>query len=244
MITFFKKILPKHLFNKIVTQFIFSYIFLVSLSIALVGFLLLTETNNFIKKSVSENQLEIARRSAERIYYFVHNTFNNLLYAATTNEINEMQPFRQQRILDELQINNDFYRKIFIVDTTGCIISTTEIGAKNTRFEETEIYNSASQVSQYISPVNIKGDRLVITISRRIMQFDRYVGILAAEVDISFTWELVDSLSYNVPGGLVFIVSDKGKVIAHPNRTLIYNNEDFSDLPFMEHLLSYNEGTH
>jgi len=243
MITFLKKILPKNIFNKIVSQFIFSYVFLVSLSIVFVGFFLITETNNFIKKSVSENQLEIARRSAKEIYYFVHNTFDILSYATTTNEINEMQPFKQQRILDELQINNKFYRKIFVVDTTGSIISTTEIGVKDTLYKETEIYNSASQLSQYISPVNIKDKRPVITVARRIMQFERKVGILAAEVDVSFIWELVDSLSYNVPGGLVFIVSDKGKVIAHPNRILVYNNEDFSGLPFMGHLLSYNEGT-
>lgn len=243
MITFLKKILQKRIFNKIVAQFIFSYVFLVSISIVSVGFLLITEINNFIKKSVSENQLEIARRSAKEIYYFVHNTFDILSYATTTDEINEMQPFKQQRILDELQINNDFYRKIFVVDTTGSIISTTEIGIKDTLYKETEIYNNASRVRQYISPVNIKDERLVITVSRRIMQFERKVGILAAEVDVSFIWELVDSLSYNVQGGQMFIVSESGIVIAHQKRELVYNNVDFSEFPFIQNLLDKNEGT-
>ena len=67
--------------------------------------------------------------------------------------------------------------------------------------------------------------------------------MLAAEVRLNFVWDLVDSLSNNIQGGYMYIVSDKGTVIAHPDYKLAINNEDFSSFGFIQDLLADNEGT-
>ena len=189
MITFLKKLFRTKLLNRIATQFIFSHVFLAVLSIALVGFFLLSESNSYIKQSVAKNQLEVARRHASDIYYFAKNTFSSLSFATKIQDVYLMQPFNQQIILDMMQTNNkDIFRKLFITDSTGLVVATTELGAKETYYPEIEKYNENTQVDPIISEVSIIDDHPVITVSSPIRQFDRYVGMLSVEVDVTFIW--------------------------------------------------------
>ena len=244
MIRFLRKLFRTKILNKIVTQFVFSHVFLAVLSIALVGFFLLSEINSFITQSVKNNQLEVARRSASEIYYFVSNTLNNLSFATKFRDVYLMQSIDQQVVLDEMQTNNkEIYRKIFVTDTTGTIVSTTEFGAVGLIDEDFPYLDDQPLGSPYISPVNIIDDRPVITVSTPIIQYDRFVGNLSAEIDVGFIWDLVDSLSKKIPGGQVYIISDNGTLIAHPTLSYVYNNENLASFAFVQNLLDNNEGT-
>jgi signal transduction histidine kinase len=238
-----KNILSKRIFNRLVTQFIFSHAVLASFSVALVGFFLLTATNTFIKKSVADNQLEIARRSAQEIYYFVQNTFNTLHIAAKIPDVYLLQPFNQNRILTMLKLDNEYFRKLIIIDTLLTITASTDIGEAGFLYKSSPPLPEHLLKNQYISPVYIINDRPVITVSVSITQYGKYVGQLAAEVDVSLIWELVDKLSQRLPDGIMYIVSDQGKLIAHTNRRLVYSNEDLTIFPFITYLLQNNEGT-
>ena len=134
------KIFRKLLLNRIVSQFIFSHVLLVTLSIALVGIFLLTATNNFMRESVNNRNLEKATTTAREIYSFVQNTFTILTFATGFQDINAMESFRQELALNRLKIDYQFYRDIYVIDTTGTVVASTELGTPDTLFADTTIF--------------------------------------------------------------------------------------------------------
>ena len=243
MLEIIKNILRNKIFNRIASQFILSYIVFATIAIASVGFFLLNETEEFIRLSTQEKQLEIAKRSASQITYFVENTFNSLTFATEIQDVYLMQPFNQEKILDMLKINNDFYRKLYITDSTQAVTATTDFAAQDTILQNPPVELDRNRLSRNIVPVEIIENRPVITVSIPILQYENFVGTLAAEVDVSFIWDLVDSLSAQLTGGQVYIVSSRGEIIAHPNRRLVYSNENLSSFPFVQNLLDGQNGT-
>ncbi len=239
MLEIIKNILRNKIFNRIASQFILSYIVFATIAIASVGFFLLNETEEFIRLSTQEKQLEIAKRSASQITYFVENTFNSLTFATEIQDVYLMQPFNQEKILDMLKINNDFYRKLYITDSTQAVTATTDFAV----LQNPPVELDRNRLSRNIVPVEIIENRPVITVSIPILQYENFVGTLAAEVDVSFIWDLVDSLSAQLTGGQVYIVSSRGEIIAHPNRRLVYSNENLSSFPFVQNLLDGQNGT-
>jgi len=239
----FKKIQCLPLLNKIVTKFIFSHVFLASFSIALVGIFLLTATNNFIKKSVNDSNLEKAKATAAEIYLFVKNTFNLLSFATEFPDINSMESFRQTLRINKMKVDYSFYRNIFVVDTTGTVVASTVLGQDSSAFTDTTFFPDIFRKEMAISPVFIAENKPpFITVTTPIYQFSRIAGALAAEVDVNFIWSLVDSLSMKIPNGIVYILDAHGIAIAHPDRKLVYSQKNFSELPFVQNLLKGKEG--
>ncbi len=187
--------------------------------------------------------MEIAKTTALQITYFADNMINPLSFATEFQDIYLMQPFNQEKTLDMLRINHSFYRKLYISDTAGTVVASTVHAFQDTASKNYFIDLENDPTSQNISPVEIIDDRPLIRVSTPIMQYDKFVGTLAAEVDVSFIWDLVDTQSFPLTGGQVFIVSDQGEIIAHPNRRLVYNNEDLLSFPFIQRLLTGQDGT-
>ncbi|MFC1731365.1 ATP-binding protein [candidate division KSB1 bacterium] len=239
------KIFRKLLLNRIVSQFIFSHVLLVTLSIALVGIFLLTATNNFMRESVNNRNLEKATTTAREIYSFVQNTFTILTFATGFQDINAMESFRQELALNRLKIDYQFYRDIYVIDTTGTVVASTELGTPETLFADTTIFPLIAEKKQNISAVHIdvEENEPMVIVTTPIYQLDRYVGVLHVEVSIKFIWDLVDSLSQNITGGMVYVLSDNGTVIAHPDRKYVFGRENFGKFDFVQRLISGEIGT-
>ncbi len=229
--------------NKIVTRFILSHVFLVAASISLVGLFLLTAVNSFIRDSVNSSNLEKAKAASSEIVSFVDNSFNILSFATDFPDISNMERFRQELTLGKMLIAHDYYRNIFVVDTTGSFVASTELGSRLTEFSDENLNPAEYREGRYVSSVFIEENEPRITVTSPIYQFEQYVGFLAAEVSLNIIWDLVDSLSLDISGGLVYILNDEGIVIAHPDRRLVYGQENLGQLEFVEKLMRGEEGT-
>jgi len=242
MFNLLKKYLRLPPLNRIVTQFIFSHVFLASGSIALVGLFLLTETNSFVRQSVNEKNIDKAITIKSEIVSFVNNSFSILSFATEFPDIYSMEKFRQELTLNSLLVKYDYYRNLFVADSTGAIVASTVLGERLSAEFDTERYTGLQQDEQSVSPVYIKENEPRITVTTPIRQFDRFTGFLIAELSVNFIWDLVDELSREIPGGLVYILDDKGTVIAHPNRRAVYGQHNYSDLLFVQNLTGGEEG--
>ncbi len=241
MRTFLRNIVSFLPHNRIVTQFILSHSFLAAASVILVALFLLTAMNSFIMQTVNDNNLEKAKSIKNEIVSFVDNTFNTLSMAAEFDDIFLMEAFMQQNTLYRLQSKYDYYRKLYTIDTMGVIIATSEIGITDSSDVFNRSYELKSGTTQKVSPVYITENEPRLLVSTPILDFDRLIGTLFAEISVSFVWDLVDGLSETIQGGVVYILDNSGKVIAHPERRLVYGNTSFSHLQFVNQLLEGEE---
>jgi len=227
---------------KIITQFLVSFILLCSLSVLFVGSFLISATENFVKESVNEKHLEVARRAASEIEQFVNNTINMITYTADIPSIKIMDQFQQSRIITNLRLRNDFYRKIFSLDSLGTIRATTDytvdsVNYSNSQFFHTSFYNGES----YVSEVDISQNVPFITISEPIKELNKIVGVLVAEVGLNSIWNLVDSINTKQQGNAMIIAKD-GTLIAHRDRIRVYQKESFPDTTIVAAIAQGSQG--
>ncbi len=236
------KILSLPFWNKLVSQFIFSHVVLASLSIAIVGIFLISVTSSYVQRKVRETNLEKVRNSASEISYYVNNTFNLLSFTAKLPRFYS-QEFIREQTLNQMALDFDFFNSICVVDTNLTVISSTEIGEKNSQYPDSEFYFASAEKERNISQVLIVNNRPIVRVAFPIKEFENYVGLLIAEIRLHFIWELVDELSEDIEDGMMYLVSSDGTVIAHTNRIIVYNRENYSRFSFINNLNEGNEGT-
>ncbi|MCP4723678.1 MAG: HAMP domain-containing protein [bacterium] len=236
------KIASMPFWNKLVSQFIFSHVMLASLSIAIVGIFLISGTNSYVRRKVRETNLEKVRNSASEISYYVNNTLNLLTFTAKLPRFFS-QSFIQEQTLNQMALDFDYFNSICVVDTNLIVLSSTKIGESNNEYPDPEFYNEAAGKERHISQVLIVNTLPMIRVAFPINEFDNFVGLLIAEIRLHFIWELVDDLSGEIEDGMMYLVSSDGTVIAHQDRKIVWNRENYSKFPFISNLNTGNEGT-
>jgi len=214
---------------KILTQFLISFILLCSLSVLFVGSFLISATENFVNESVNEKHLEVAKRASSEIEQFVNNTISLIKNMADLPEVEGLDPFQQSRNFNRLQLQNDFYRKIFSIDSLGYVITTTDLAGDTLNYRDISFFKiSFGEGQSYISDADVTQNLPAITVSEPIVRLTKLVGVLAAEVDLSSLWSLVDSIKFKEFGSATIIARD-GTLIAHRDRRKVYQKESFPD---------------
>ncbi|MBL7160992.1 MAG: HAMP domain-containing protein [Anaerolineales bacterium] len=105
-----------------------------------------------------------------------------------------------------------------------------------TRLDDEE-FQQAIRGQAYVGPVHTTGEGIpMITLAVPIWNRarDGTVGVLMAEVSLRGLLDEVVKLQIG-ESGYVFIVDGSGKVIAHPDFSLVLAGEDFSDQPHIQH---------
>ncbi|MFC1555573.1 ATP-binding protein [candidate division KSB1 bacterium] len=230
--------------KSLVTQLILSHVFLTSFTIALSGIFLLTATNNFIRLSVNQRNLEKAAATAQEIHSFVENRFDLLSFTAKFPDVTSMERFRLDQTINNLKLMHDYFRNIYVADLTGRVIESTELGSQSINSIDSLKFPGISRDEEYISSVMIIENEPVITFSTPIYKNEKFTGSLIAEIGVRFIWDLVDSLSERIEGGAVYVLDNNGRVISHPDRRLVYRREELSrSFTFINDLLEGNTGT-
>jgi len=237
-----KRIFSFTFWNRIVIQLIFSHLFLISISVLMVGIFLVSATNTYIEEQVREKHLDMVRNSAKEINSFVRYSLGILTF------VSEQQDFatdavRQGRTIDRMHLTYDYYESLTVVDTNLTIMNSTIFGKKNLPYDNPAFFEKAFGEEMYISPLErLEEDRPIIRVGIPVKEFGQQTGLLVAEIKINILYDIVDSLSNNVEDGYVFIVSENGTVIAHPDRRIVYRNENLSNFNFINDLINGNEG--
>jgi methyl-accepting chemotaxis protein len=104
---------------------------------------------------------------------------------------------------------------------------------------ETPMFVQAIQGQRYIGPVQTStaGEPyLVIAVPIRSPDRSEVIGVLAAEVSLRNLLSRLSSLKIDQTGYVV-VVDSRGRVIAHPDHSLVLAEADFSDHPHVAHFL-------
>ncbi len=148
------------------------------------------------------------------------------------------------KILEVILLKSENFQDISIVDKYG-----KEIARKNRLLiiapddlrdmSSSDQYHAVVERGIYVGPVYVDSGRSYFNVSREIFgSKGEFVGAVFAQVDARIMSSVVKDISLIVgPQGRVYIVNEKGIVIAHPDPSYMLAQRDLSNLPLVNHII-------
>jgi len=228
--------------RKISNRLILTNVALGAIPLVVVGLFLVSLTEDTIETYVHQRNLETARRAGNDIALFLNKPFTILETSAFTQDIVSMTPLLQSNMINTLKKESELFNKLYVVDDSGKVMVTTRFGEENSDVSREPFFRQAMADSAYFSDVYFTGSRFpVMLISRPIRRYGKISGALVAEIDLESIWSVVDSIHIGNTG-IAFLLSEKGEVIAHPDKDAVLERRDFSDHEFYKRLRAGEEG--
>jgi signal transduction histidine kinase len=166
-------------------------------------------------RSVSEGNLNVAKRAADQIELYVQNGIQILKGIAENISRTHLEPWQKETIIKNYVINFEQFHEIYLTDREGMQVATTDLGADLTDRSNDPAVANAMRGEVYRSGVYIS-DQLVpmMTISLPIIRLNEVDGSVVGVIDLINMWNLVDSIRIGQEG-FAFVISKEGMLIAH-----------------------------
>lgn len=196
-----------------------------------------------IKETSLELQSEIAALVAARIEAFVNQKIERLNDWAVTMSLHPIGGEEQELRATLLQKNDQTFTEVSILDLKGrevVKISQRKVYLPGERLNESESakFQKAVHGDTYISPV-YTSDKAEpnVTIALPLKGPDRdIIGVLAAETNLKFLWQVIGSISFGV-GGYAYLVDKQGSLIAHKDPSMVLRRTDLSQIHEVQEFL-------
>jgi len=187
------------------------------------------------KAALSGVQHEKAIAAAAKIEQFVREIEHQLAWIAQTPWGSRGAPLDQRR-LDSLRLLRHVpaVTEVSQLDPSGheqLKVSrlAMDVAASNADFSNDPKFREASARKTYFSPVYFrKESEPYMTIALAGNGDD--AGVIAAEANLKFIWDVVSNLKVG-KGGYAYVVDSHGRLIAHPDISLVLQKTDLSALP-------------
>jgi len=165
--------------------------------------------------SVSEGNLNVAKRAADQIELYVQNGIQVLKGIAENINRTHLEAWQKETIIKNYVINFEQFHEIYLTDREGMQVATTDLGAELTDRSNDPAIANAMRSEVYRSGVYIS-DQLVpmMTISIPIIRLNEVDGSVVGVIDLINMWNLVDSIRIGQEG-FAFVISKEGMLIAH-----------------------------
>ena len=222
-----------------------------SLSITLsISFLSLILTSLFISGAIgtffsfraqqnivfSKQQL-IAKNAANKVTGFIQDKFSAMETAASLANPSLISREEQDKLLSYLLGSHYAFRQLVLLNskklkTIGISRLSREVSGKFNELFENDSFNQASQGKKYISPVyfdKITSEPMIIMSVPVDNALGDFQGVLIAEVNLKFMWDLVESIKIGKKG-LAYVVDSQGNLIAFGDIVRVLKGENIGKL--------------
>jgi GAF domain-containing protein/HAMP domain-containing protein len=178
-----------------------------------------------------------AQDAGQSVSSFIQNKFSILDTAARLTNLTRLAPEEQQRVLDSLLGRDPAFRQVAVLDAQGQEL------AKASRLSQQASGSLAGQIpagaveqirkgNPYISSVYVDpstSEPLVLAATPVIDAFGDFQGMLAAEINLKFMWDLVDQLKVG-ENGLAYVTDKEGNLIAFNDTARVLSGENLRNL--------------
>jgi putative methionine-R-sulfoxide reductase with GAF domain/HAMP domain-containing protein len=197
---------------------------------------------------ISKLQLN-AQDASLQVSNFIQNKFSIMDTAARLTNLTQLAPEEQQRVVDSLLGRDPAFRQVAALDTQGQeLVKSSRLSqqASGGLAEQipAETLEQIKQGNPYISPVyvdQVTSEPLVLAATPVINALGEFQGILAAEVNLKFMWDLVDQLQVGETG-LAYVVDKQGNLIAFSDTARVLQGENVKYLAEVDEFVESDTG--
>jgi signal transduction histidine kinase len=196
-----------------------------------------------IKRDATELQMEIASLTADRIHTFVQRKIERFSDTADAASLYQLGS-KEQRLLTALLAKNDnSFTDVSIMDARG--MEVVKVSDRKVYFpsdfsdqSKSAKFNKAIKGEDYKSRV-YTSDKAQPFITVAIPLWGKaqsVVGVLAAEADLSFLWEVIGKIHFGT-AGYAYLVDGQGNLIAHRDAALVLKKMNLRQLDGVKRFL-------
>jgi two-component system, sporulation sensor kinase E len=218
------------IFRRLSTRLLFTLTILSAIPLIIVGIFMSGVTQESLSEYIKSQHHQIASRAANEINLFLQTPITTLKILLETKDINRMQSFAQNIILNKVKFTYPTFNRLFIMDTIGFETASTAFEERVNNYGKSTFFQNSIRGEHYFSEVYLddKNEPYVIS-SHPIRKLDKTVGVLAGEIDLKSIWALVDSIKIGETGNS-FVIAGNGQLIAHPDKRKIIQRMSVIDL--------------
>ena len=200
--------------KSIATKLILLLIISLLIPLSIYGILSIWTSRHFNFKSVTEGNLNVAKRAASEIDLYVSNNIA-ILNALAQNLGRFYIPEHEQKLmLYNYKLNFSGIEKILITNEAGKEVMSTN-GDSSVDLSQDIAYQTAINGEVYKSDVFISENLSPsMTIAVPLKRLDTVKGAMIADINLIAMWNLVDNIRIGEKG-YAFVVTGEGKLIAH-----------------------------
>ena len=187
--------------------------------------------------TISARQLYIAQDASKTVAGFIQEKFGVLETAIEFINPTTTSNETQQTVLETLLGRQPAFRQIALLSTTGQ--QTAEVSRISSelspQFKEQfkmDVLTQTKDAQRYVSPVyidDLTSEPLVIIAVPAHNVFGDFQGVLVAEVNLKFMWDLVDQLKVG-DTGYAYVVDDQGNLIAFEDTARVLRGENVQQI--------------
>jgi signal transduction histidine kinase len=221
-------------------KFAVAFVGLVTLVLLINGAVDLFLNYGDAKRNAIEVQREKAHAAAERVEAFISEIESQIGWT-TRAEWRRISPEQQRYDFIRLLRQAPAITEVAYLDPSGkeqLRVSRLEPDAVGSGkdFSAAAAFTQAVAGKVWFGPVYFRrGSEPYMTVS--VAHAGRDPGVTMAEVNLKLIWDVVSSI-HNGSGGYAFVVTATGRLIAHPDLSLVLRDTDLSGLPEVAAALS------
>ena len=232
-----------HLFSSIRSKFIAIFVILGVMPLIVVGYFAYKSASNALLLQTREQLGNLADKTAQQIdtFFEVVEKDINLLANFPFIQLSFLQyEFGQKldtakRLVEDYEKKNHYYKRIHLINLQGRPILTVprDDNENPELFHSLDWFNAALEKGIFLSDIIIDesfADSFLI-LAKKVYDFEdktKPVGILAFEINLTSFTLFVSSLKIGTQG-YSFLLNDKGYLIYHPDKNLIFKNTFLED---------------
>ncbi len=205
-----------------------------SLPLISAGVLILQSNRVRQEREIQSRNLEIAMRAVDKVESYINDILDNLVLLANTMTFRSMDIQRQEYALLSM-IKYPYLKEMSVLDEKGW----ERLKLSEERFYSPQDLKSLNKDPKFINAIQGKvytgtiytsefsEPMITLAVPIRNVAGDQVIGVLAAEVNLKYLWDEV--LSFKVgETGYIYVVDGRGRLIAHPDFSLVLAKKDFS----------------
>jgi diguanylate cyclase (GGDEF)-like protein len=232
-------------FSSLHFKIILTFTGLVALITVVSGIVLIYQTQNYLQKAILQKNFVETENLKNEINSFINESIRSIETLTFLPDFKEFDPFAISEILKELIKENDMFQSATVLDKDGIeFVSTTSFEQPHNLFKDkvfrktikdpyvSEVYYSpsGSPLVQIAAPILDYGD------------FNNRLGVLIVEFKLSSLWPFIDVLD-KTTGTIIAVTDNKGNLIYHTDKNLIYDKKNISFNPAIDDALEGKSGS-
>ncbi len=203
------------------------------------------------QKVIDSQQHLIAQEAADDVRDFVLEKYNILEEGVRLGDLGVAPEDEQRLVLEKLIGLVPAFRQLVLLNDQGQeLIKVSRLSSyatiQLTEVKVDDLLLKINEENRYISSVyidNITCEPLVIMAVSVTDVFGDFKGVLMAEVNLKFMWDLVDSIKVGETG-TAYVVDKDGDLIAYSDTSRVLRGENLAHLDEVKEFVKGNGSTH